>query len=45
MHVLNPVLKVDTQFLDAVAKHRPNTGKKALRAEIVEYLKQLDLPP
>ena len=44
MHVLNPVLKVDVQFMDAVAKYRPGTGKKELRREIVEYLKQLDLP-
>lgn len=44
MHVLNPVMKVEPQFLDAVAKYRKGTGKKALKAEITAYLHQLDLP-
>ncbi len=45
MHVMNPVLKVGVQFLDAVGKYRRDIGARALKAEVVEYLRGLELPP
>lgn len=44
MSVLNPVAKIDTQFMDAVpASHRQS--KAQLRKQIVAYLGELSLPP
>jgi peptide/nickel transport system ATP-binding protein len=45
MHVMNPVTRVRDQFIDTVVKYRKSSGKKELKAEIVAYLRQLELPP
>lgn len=44
MSVLNPVAKIDTQFMDAMpSSHRQ--GKGDLRKQIASYLGELSLPP
>ena len=46
MSVLNPVIRIESQFFDAVPKGHPlkAQGKKAIRARVAAYLKELDLP-
>ncbi|WP_274362903.1 ABC transporter ATP-binding protein [Paenibacillus thermotolerans] len=44
MHVMNPVAKVKDQFFDTISKYHGITDKKRLQAEIVRYLKELELP-
>jgi peptide/nickel transport system ATP-binding protein len=44
MSVLNPVVRIENQFFDAVAKSHQLTDKKVLRERIAEYLKELELP-
>ncbi len=45
MHVLNPVQKIESQFLDAVQPYWKKTRGVKLRDEVVNYLEGLDLPP
>jgi peptide/nickel transport system ATP-binding protein len=45
MHVMNPVTKVKSQFFDAISKYHNKKDKKGLENEIVNYLKELELPP
>ncbi len=46
MHVLNPVMKIDSQFLDAVSRYWKRAGNTgSLREKVIDYLRQLDLPP
>lgn len=46
MSVLNPVIRIENQFFDAVPKSHPlkAAGKKAIRERVASYLKELDLP-
>ena len=44
MSVLNPVLRVSEQFYDAIRKADPSAKKKDMRAQIIQYLKELELP-
>jgi peptide/nickel transport system ATP-binding protein len=45
MSVLNPVVKIENQFFDAVSKfHDLKNDKKAIRERVASYLKELDLP-
>lgn len=44
MHVMNPVTRINSQFMDTVGKHRKLKDRKQLRAEIAAYLRELDLP-
>jgi len=44
MHVMNPVAKVKSQFFDTIDKYHNVKDKKALRNDIVAYLKELELP-
>lgn len=45
MHVMNPVVRVRDQFYDAITKYHKQGNKKQLEADIVHYLKELELPP
>lgn len=45
MHVMNPVAKIRSQFFDAISKYHSKKDKKELEAEIVGYMKELELPP
>jgi peptide/nickel transport system ATP-binding protein len=45
MHVLNPVSRIKNQFFDAISKYHDKKDKKVLYEEIVNYLKELELPP
>ncbi|NRF95867.1 ABC transporter ATP-binding protein [Paenibacillus frigoriresistens] len=45
MHVMNPVARVKSQFIDAISKYHDKTDKKQLQHDIVQYLKELELPP
>ncbi len=44
MSVLNPVIRIESQFFDAITKKHGMTDKKATRQRIADYLKELDLP-
>ena len=46
MSVLNPVIRIESQFFDAVPKGHPlkAAGKKAIRERVAAYLKELELP-
>lgn len=44
MHVMNPVTRIRSQFMDAVSKYN-KMPRKELEAVICEYLKNLDLSP
>ena len=44
MSVLNPVIRIENQFFDAVPKSHRLKGKKEIRARVAAYLKELDLP-
>ena len=45
MHVLNPVKIIESQFFDVLVEQKKRKGKKALREEIISYLRELELPP
>lgn len=45
MHVLNPVRRVRSQFFDAIDKFHNTNNRKALEEKIIQYLKELELPP
>lgn len=45
MSVLNPVVRIESQFFDAVPKNHVLRGdKQGIRKRITEYLKELELP-
>ncbi|MCY4019612.1 MAG: ABC transporter ATP-binding protein [Chloroflexi bacterium] len=46
MSVLNPVIRIENQFFDAVPKGHPlkAAGKTAIRERVAAYLKELELP-
>ena len=44
MSVLNPVIRIENQFFDAVPKSHSLRGKKAIRERVAAYLKELELP-
>lgn len=45
MSVLNPVVRIEKQFFDAVPKGDPRSrDRRALRELLVQYLRELDLP-
>ena len=46
MSVLNPVIRIESQFFDAVPKSHPlqAVGKTAIRERVAAYLKELELP-
>ena len=46
MSVLNPVIRIENQFFDAVPKGHAlkARGKKAIRERVAAYLKELELP-
>lgn len=46
MSVLNPVIRIESQFFDAVPKGHPlkAVGKTAIRERVAAYLKELELP-
>ena len=46
MSVLNPVIRIENQFFDAVPKSHPlkAAGKTAIRERVAAYLKELELP-
>ena len=46
MSVLNPVIRIESQFFDAVPKDHPlkAAGKTAIRERVAAYLKELELP-
>ena len=44
MSVLNPVIRIESQFFDAVPKSNRLKGKKDIRERVAAYLKELDLP-
>jgi peptide/nickel transport system ATP-binding protein len=45
MNVLNPVTRIETQFMDVVTRINTSESKSDLYQLIVSYLKELDLPP
>ncbi|MDQ6673553.1 MAG: ABC transporter ATP-binding protein [Chloroflexota bacterium] len=45
MSVLNPVLRIDGQFFDAIPKSYRQRDRRTIRTDLVEYLRNLDLPP
>ncbi|MDE2638305.1 MAG: ATP-binding cassette domain-containing protein, partial [Chloroflexota bacterium] len=46
MSVLNPVIRIENQFFDAVPRGHPlkAAGKTAIRERVASYLKELELP-
>lgn len=44
MSVLNPVVRIENQFFDAVAKSHDMTNKNVVRERVAQYLKELELP-
>jgi len=44
MSVLNPVIRIESQFFDAVPKNQRLKGKQAIRERVAAYLKELELP-
>jgi peptide/nickel transport system ATP-binding protein len=44
MSVLNPVVRIENQFFDAVAKSHELKDKNVIRERVAAYLKELDLP-
>lgn len=45
MSVLNPVLRIEGQFFDAVPKSYRARNKRTIREDLIRYLKELDLSP
>lgn len=44
MSVLNPVVRIEHQFFDAVSKSHDVQDKRVIRNEVASYLKELELP-
>ena len=44
MSVLNPVIRIENQFFDAVPKHHKLKKKSDIRERVAAYLKELELP-
>jgi peptide/nickel transport system ATP-binding protein len=44
MSVLNPVVRIENQFFDAVSKSHDMTNKNQIRERVAQYLKELELP-
>ena len=44
MSVLNPVIRIESQFFDAVPKTHGFKSKKAIRERVAAYLNELELP-
>jgi peptide/nickel transport system ATP-binding protein len=44
MHVLNPVKKIEGQFLDGIIKNEKHVNIKELVSRVIAYLKELELP-
>ncbi len=44
MSVLNPVIRIENQFFDAVPKSRNLKDKRQIRERVAAYLKELELP-
>jgi len=44
MSVLNPVVRIEKQFFDAISKKHQATDKQQVRNRITSYLKELKLP-
>ena len=44
MSVLNPVVRIETQFFDAVGKTQEIQDKNIIRERVASYLKELELP-
>lgn len=44
MSVLNPVVRIENQFFDAVSKNQEVQDKKLIRENVASYLKELELP-
>ena len=44
MSVLNPVIRIENQFFDAVPKSHSLQGKREIRERVAAYLKELELP-
>lgn len=44
MSVLNPVVKIEKQFFDAISKKHKLTNKREIHERIASYLKELELP-
>ena len=45
MHVMNPVVKIKSQFLDTISRKQKKVTKKELKCEISRFFKELDLSP
>jgi peptide/nickel transport system ATP-binding protein len=45
MSVLNPVVHIESQFMDAVPASYRELNDRVTHADLVAYLKELDLPP
>ncbi|MCS7220321.1 MAG: ABC transporter ATP-binding protein [Anaerolineae bacterium] len=44
MSVLNPVVRIETQFFDAISRFHQVGDKQLIRAQLIDYLKELGLP-
>lgn len=44
MSVLNPVIRIENQFFDAVSENHEVQDKKIIREQVAAYLKELELP-
>lgn len=44
MSVLNPVVRIENQFFDAVGKNHELKDKELIRARVASYLRELELP-
>lgn len=44
MSVLNPVVRIENQFFDAVSKFHRAGSRREIRAQVADYLKELELP-
>jgi peptide/nickel transport system ATP-binding protein len=44
MSVLNPVVRIENQFFDAIKKNHQKTSRAEVRARVADYLKELELP-
>ena len=44
MSVLNPVMRIENQFFDAVSRFHHAGSRDEIRKQVTDYLKELDLP-
>ena len=44
MNVLNPIMRIESQFMDAVPKSFRNHTPVVTHQQLVDYLKELSLP-